>query len=416
MTDTYSDNGFRSYEVYQRERIGETTNLVDPRSLLSDEYLTDPFTVPGVMREHYPCYRDWVGNQFWVTRYDDVTSVFVDDANFETRPLLAAYGAEVAGRDLGHLDEVQRLVPDLIDEGLELVLARALDELRDSADLASEFADRIATELMGLVFGFGDQTAAVMQLVRQVRGGTGWSERDRVAGVVALRELRLLLSSLLVERRQAPGGHVLTALADAAATSEDVAVTVCEFDTETLPASLANLWWLLLHHPDQLAKVQADPRLMKFAYLESLRHSPVVVTADRFARHEVERFGRLIPHGALVRLSAAAANRDPRYFSDADEYRIERKDLCQREPRGQYRADGLPAGVTFGHGKPSRLPAVPRDSPRSRYALTRDVAVAASQQLLDRFPSIELQASAKPTIECRRLGGPYRCWQLPVQL
>ena len=54
--------------------------------------------------------------------------------------------------------------------------------------------------------------------------------------------------------------------------------------------------------------------MVKLAYLETLRHSPPVLAAPRYARHEVERFGRLLPEGALVICSAAAANRDPRAF------------------------------------------------------------------------------------------------------
>ena len=80
--------GYRTYEVYQRERVGETTNLIKPRQLISDAYLTDPYSLLDILREHYPCFRDWATNRFWITRYDDVTSVFVDDANYETRPKL----------------------------------------------------------------------------------------------------------------------------------------------------------------------------------------------------------------------------------------------------------------------------------------------------------------------------------------
>ncbi len=75
-------SGYRTYEVFQRERVGETTNLVSPRELIGDEMLTDPHRLLTILREQYPCYRDWKGNRFWITRYDDVTSVFTDDANF----------------------------------------------------------------------------------------------------------------------------------------------------------------------------------------------------------------------------------------------------------------------------------------------------------------------------------------------
>jgi len=175
------------------------------------------------------------------------------------------------------------------------------------------------------------------------------------------------------------------------------------------------MWFQLLIHPDQLQTVRDDSRMVKFAWLETLRHSPPVLQAQRFARHEVERFGRLLPDGALLELSAAAANRDPRVFDDPDSFVVGRKDLCQREPRGQYRADGLPSGIAFGLGRPSIHPAVPKDRPRSAYAITRDVAVAASRRLLDRLPELRLVDGAAPALRSLRLGEMRTCWQLPVR-
>ena len=90
--------------------------------------------------------------------------------------------------------------------------------------------------------------------------------------------------------------------------------TLLEADHETLHGALANLWFLLLTHPDQLDAATADALSLKIAYLETLRHSPPVLIARRFARHEVERFGKLLPEGALLMCSAGAANRDPRIF------------------------------------------------------------------------------------------------------
>jgi hypothetical protein len=197
---------------------------------------------------------------------------------------------------------------------------------------------------------------------------------------------------------------------------DDLVATILESDHETLHGGLANMWFHLLTDPEQLDVVRRDGRMVKSAWLETLRHSTPVLSALRFARHEVERFGRLIPAGALVVCSAAAANRDPRAFSDPDSFRVERDDLCQREPRGQYRADGLPSGIAFGLGPPSTHPAVPRDRPRSWYAITRDVAVAASCALLDAFPDVALAEGAAPGLRALRIGEMHTCWSLPVRL
>jgi pulcherriminic acid synthase len=128
----------------------------------------------------------------------------------------------------------------------------------------------------------------------------------------------------------------------------------------------------------------------------------------------VERFGRLLPDGALVVCSAAAANRDPRVFHDPDRFDVLRRDLCQREPRGHYRADGLASGVAFGLGTPSKYPAVPEDRPRSRYAITRDAVTTASQVLLDTVTDLRVADGAAPVLRSLRLGEMHTCWELPV--
>ncbi len=78
-------DGYRSYEVYQRERVGESTEQLSALDLLSPDFVRDPNPLLSILRENYPCYRDWVANSYWITRYDDVTSIFADDRNFETR-------------------------------------------------------------------------------------------------------------------------------------------------------------------------------------------------------------------------------------------------------------------------------------------------------------------------------------------
>lgn len=416
----HASRAWRTYEVYQRMRVGEVPAGIRPRQLSSEQYLVDPYPLLAILREHSPCYRDWPGNAFWVTRYDDVTSVFVDDANYATRPKRWAYDRLAWGRDLGAELPVSTSIAEALDAHGESVARRLVGRLgaegpADAADLATELCARYPIELLARVLDLPDGDIAdfaVRYLTMQ--RGAGWEPAAREAGLVAMDELAASFEPLLAARRGADGTDLIGTVARLGGSAQDLVVTLLEGDHETLHGGLANLWFLLLTHPDQLADVRAHPHLVKFAWFEALRHSPPVLSADRWCRHEVERFGRLLPDGALVRGSAAAANRDPRVFADPDDFRIDRGDLCQREPRGMYRADGLPSGISFGTGPPSKHPAEPEDRPRSRYAITRDLAVTASRVLLDEFPGLRLADDAEPMLRSLRLGELHTCWSLPV--
>ncbi len=417
-----NQNDYRTYEIYQRERVKEATDKIRPIQLISPEFVKDPYPVLEILRENYPFYRDWLGNAFWVTRYDDVTSIFTDDANFETRPKRWFYGIEDLGRDLGQEVPLLTAQATRIDANVERLTHEIIDGFKDNGgtDLAIEFAARLPLELLACVLDLPKEDfPTFVDRYWRIQRGAMWEPRSRQSGLAAMRELVDYFRPLLAARRANPGDDLISAVATldpdgGPATAEDLVVTLLEQDHETLHGALANLWFLLLTHSGEFEKVKDERRLMKFAYLETLRHSTPVLTANRFSRHEVERFGRLIPIGALLHCSAAAANRDPRQYQNPDSFIVGRKDLCQREPRGQYRADGLPAGVTFGLGKPSKHPAVPEDRPRSLYALTRDTATTASDILLDALPGIRLKPGATPELRSLRLGEMHTCWSLPV--
>jgi cytochrome P450 len=411
--------GFRTYEVYQRERVGESTNLIKPRQLLGGEYLADPYPLVAILREHYPCYRDWVQNCFWVTRYDDVTSIFTDDANYETRTKRWRIGREDLGTDLGEEVAVLTAIANRTDAIAPEIASRLAAELTGAdhrrADLALAVAARYPLEILAAMLDLPADDIGLFTLRWwRMHRGAGWDPVARHEGLVAVDEMVDYFAPLVAARAAAPGDDLVSAIASLGGSAGDLVATLLETDHETLHGGLANLCFLLLTHPDQLATVTADRRLVKFAWFEMLRHSTPVVAAQRFARHEVERFGRLLPEGGLLMCSAAAANRDPRVFDEPDRFVVDRKDLCQREPRGQYRADGLPAGIAFGLGRPTRHPALPEDRPRSRYAITRDVAVLMVNALLDNLPNLRLAAEATPALRSLRQGEMHTCWNLPA--
>lgn len=419
---TGTGGGYRTYEIHQRERVGESTEKIKPRELISPEYVRDPYRLLGVLRENYPCYRDWLNNCYWITRYNDVTSIFADEGNYETRPKRWYYGLENFGRDLREELPVLFAQADIIDANARGIAEKIIGEMaaKGSADLATEFAARYPIELLAKVLDLpeGDLGTFAERYWRMQRG-TNWEPVAEQAGLQAIKELTDYFEPLLKARRADPGEDMISAIAGldldgGPATAEDIVATLLEGDHETLHGGLANLWFLLLTHPDQLEHAANERRLVKHAYLEALRHSAPVLSAKRYTRHEVERFGRLFPEGALIICAAAAGNRDPRVYKDPDQFIVGRKDLCQREPRGMYRADGLPAGIAFGLGKPSKHPAVPEDRPRSLYAITRDTATTASHALLDMLPNLRLQDGADPYLTALRLGEMHTCWSLPV--
>ena len=117
------------------------------------DFLDDPYPVLAILRENYPCYRDWHGNAFWLTRYDDVTSVFVDDANFETRSKLWHYASRATAATCAASCRCWSPRPRGIDEQAGPVAEAILAGLRPrgEADLALEVAARFPIELLARV-------------------------------------------------------------------------------------------------------------------------------------------------------------------------------------------------------------------------------------------------------------------------
>lgn len=396
-------SGMRSYEVYQRLRVHEASPVIRPRQLWSSEFRDDPWPVLHAVREHTPCYRDWIGNAFWVTRYDDVTSVFVDDANFETRTRRWWMGLAHRGSDRGQIIAVTQAEATCWDERVVPLTEAVLHGIdrTQPLDLVRQIVAPVCFGLVAEASGIpdADRTWFVRALLRLGRGA-GWDTRGVAEACDAFDELSHY-------------GATVFGQPDA---GDDLAATWCESDVETLVGSVANLWSLLLTHPDELMALGDDKRLWKVAWLEALRHSPPLMTTARWTRHEVERFGLLLPAGAMVLCSAGAAHRDPRQFADPNVFRPGRGDLCQREARGQYRADGLASAISFGTGAPSRFPALPEDRPRSRFALVRDTAVAISRTVWQWAGSMESVMDPVPGPRAVTDGGVRICWSLPVRV
>ena len=413
----------RSYEVYQRQASTDIPVVIPPGFWLRPEFVADPYPTLALLREHYRCFRDWHTNTYWVTSYDEVTSLIADDANFAARPRHGTYGAGLFGRDLRD----EPLVRDAIGFGMqslaESVARRAADELRTgAADLIGEFVRPFTVGLLARIVDIPDgDTARFGALWRAMHEGVGWHPGRADAGVRAIAEL----GEMVAQHLAAPDAGTTPSLLSAALAccddasvddiSRDVVTTLLELDFNTLEGSLANLLCLLFTHDDQLETLREEPELATRAWQETMRHSPPLMQSHRYAAREVERFGQLIPMGSLVVCSAGAANRDPAVFGEPDRFCITRRDLAYREPRGQFRMDGLPSGVAPGLVPLSNLPARPAGRPPSLYALTAQAAVAAIAALLERWDGMRPTVTHQPCIASRWPGDTRVCRRLLVE-
>ena len=150
----------------------------------------------------------------------------------------------------------------------------------------------------------------------------------------AIRELRGYFDELVRRRRRAPGPDLLSALIAAEDDGDrlsheellDTAVLLFGAGHETTVNLIAGGALNLLRHPDELARLRADPTLVTSAVEELLRFGPPVQLTARIATAEAELAGQPIATGTEVVALIAAANRDPDVFEDPDRLDIGRRD------------------------------------------------------------------------------------------
>ncbi len=92
---------------------------------------------------------------------------------------------------------------------------------------------------------------------------------------------------------------------------------------DTTWSAIGSMLWHLAHHPDDCARLVAEPELRPTAIEEFLRaYGPV--TMARLVARDHEQGGRQLKEGDWVLLPFPAANRDPEMFDDADRVVIDR--------------------------------------------------------------------------------------------
>ncbi len=192
-------------------------------------------------------------------------------------------------------------------------VAQQLDRLRalgPGTDLFTEYAQPIAAATHCLVIGVPDHLAEeFVELF--VHGGTTQAKFDHIRAVFAWRE-------------QHPGEDVVSDLIGSDFTrveAEGLVFQLMSAGRDSVAYLIATATTALLTHPDQAARLRADPSQVQPAIEEFMRTGAMFLTLfPRTATEDVDIEGVRVSAGQTVSVSPVGANRDPARWERADQF------------------------------------------------------------------------------------------------
>jgi 4-methoxybenzoate monooxygenase (O-demethylating) len=96
---------------------------------------------------------------------------------------------------------------------------------------------------------------------------------------------------------------------------------------DTTINGLGNVLFCLAHHPEEYAKLHANPALARLAFEEGLRYEATAQTFFRTAGEDTQIAGYEIPRNTKVLCFLGAANRDKRKWPEPHRFKIERRPI-----------------------------------------------------------------------------------------
>jgi cytochrome P450 len=303
----------------------------------------------------------WVGEatkEFWsVFRQSDIVRIMQSPGVFSNKEgpgpermlQISADGMLLIADDPAHRRQrgiankaftprmVQRLEPDL--RTLAEELAERIRPL-GRADLVADYAAPYTIRVVARMIGVGEERVEdFLRWGNDTINVFGADDEGVRRSFVSMMEFHEYMTSLITPRREALArgeeipDDVLSAMI--AAESEDgwrlddqeLLMGCQQFMTagfETAMTTMASAVHLLCTHPEQRAKLEADPALMGLAVEEVLRFASPLEGICRTALEDTEVGGVPVPKGAKIRLMLASAGRDEQQFERAGEFDITR--------------------------------------------------------------------------------------------
>ncbi len=338
----------------------------------SEAFFEDPWATYRWMRDEAPVFHHPELGFYAVSRYEDCVEVHRDFRTFTSTmgvtldQLRSAEFGQVADAvgsmimmDPPQHERLRKLVnraftPRRIaawEPVVERVIGGFLDDLAGAdafdvvADVAGPFPVEVISEILGIPAADRQQLRRWTDTMLEREVGNPFPP---AAGIEASINLFGYVEDLVVERRRHPQDHMIDHLIAAEVEQDDgtterlADVDVARFaallaaaGAETVTKLVGNAVMTFAEHPDQLARLQADPSLVGSAVEEVLRWRAPSQYQGRYAQADWERHGVTVPAGSPMLIVTGAANRDERAYEDPDRFDIGRTG---------------PMAISFGHG------------------------------------------------------------------
>ncbi len=329
------------------------------RIVTDPSVIADPYPLLRELRETSPVHKTGFSD-FWVlTRFDDCRAALRDQRLGNPEPgddvplLFAPNRARDSngGRSLLSLNppdhtrirslvsraftprRVERLRPSveaMTHELLDPVAGAGECDLIDA--LAFPLPANVISELVGVPVEDRDWLRPLVSDLAVNLEPNRQPEEVKQAAVSGAR-MQEYLHDLIDRRRVEPRDDLLSGLIAASdgedrLTQQEIANTVSLIygaGFETTMNLIGNMVHTLMRHPDQLARLRAERRLVPSAVEEVLRFEPPVQLDGRYARADAEIAGQHLRRGSGVLTLFGAANRDPAVVDDPDRFDVGRR-------------------------------------------------------------------------------------------
>jgi hypothetical protein len=377
---------------------------------VGDGFYSDPYPTYRRLREKDPVHRSKLINGWVLTRHADISAVLRDSrfsaderkqSNYEKFRARAIKDGAMDPDDPGTASMLRSDPPDhtrlrtLVSRAftprtveslrgrVEAIVKEQLDAVTDQGgmDVISALAYPLPVVIIAEMLGIPVEDHARFKhwSDEAVRGMGMSTAEDGRRAFRARRELRAYLEGVASARRREPREDLLSAMLSVEAEGDRLTANelyeTCELlliaGHETTTNLIGNGMLALLRNRDQLEMLRRDPSLVEHAVEELLRYDSPVQATTRMAPDDMEFAGIALRKGQQVALLLGAANRDPAQFPDPDRLDVTRENAHH---------------LSFGHGIHFCL-----GSP-----LARLEAPAAFRAMLERFPNMRLDDTARP--------------------